>query len=147
MWRRLIHSKFPEFVCRTVIQKENEAGNAFDVNDIITAIATTLRYKRPLDSLPKPSSTWDKPGTPLRDKAQGWTNVLRKNVSSAHAYVGKHIQHSTVRNSALPNLVVRKLEDKEHVGNAPTETTILETAEILDPVQNAMMLIIRYFVR
>ncbi|EYC41978.1 hypothetical protein Y032_0548g3275 [Ancylostoma ceylanicum] len=38
VWRRLILSKFPEFICRTVIQKENEAGKAFDVNDIAATI-------------------------------------------------------------------------------------------------------------
>ncbi|XGW34447.1 hypothetical protein V3C99_018381, partial [Haemonchus contortus] len=38
MWRRLILSKFTESICGTVIRKESEAGNSFDVNEIIESI-------------------------------------------------------------------------------------------------------------
>ncbi|KAK6036652.1 hypothetical protein COOONC_25843, partial [Cooperia oncophora] len=38
MWRRLILSKFTEFICSTVIREENEAGYSFNVNEIIESI-------------------------------------------------------------------------------------------------------------
>ncbi|KHJ97293.1 hypothetical protein OESDEN_02732 [Oesophagostomum dentatum] len=45
IWRRIILSKFPEFVCRSVIQKENEARIPFDVSDIIAAVDDIVTLK------------------------------------------------------------------------------------------------------
>ncbi|KAL6731182.1 hypothetical protein Aduo_002080 [Ancylostoma duodenale] len=42
LWRRIILSKFPEFICTTVIQKETECDHAFDVSEIMSTIDAVI---------------------------------------------------------------------------------------------------------
>uniref|UniRef100_A0A7I4YG10 CCHC-type domain-containing protein n=1 Tax=Haemonchus contortus TaxID=6289 RepID=A0A7I4YG10_HAECO len=45
MWRRLILSKFTESICSKVISKENDTGNAFNVNEIMDSIDEIITLK------------------------------------------------------------------------------------------------------
>ncbi|XGW35534.1 hypothetical protein V3C99_019061 [Haemonchus contortus] len=45
MWRRLILSKFTESICSKVIRKENDTGNAFNVNEIMDSIDEIITLK------------------------------------------------------------------------------------------------------
>ncbi|KAL6739811.1 hypothetical protein Aduo_013220 [Ancylostoma duodenale] len=45
VWRRIILSKFPEFICTAVIQKETECEHPFDVTEIMTTIDTIISLR------------------------------------------------------------------------------------------------------
>ncbi|KAL6725449.1 hypothetical protein Aduo_007500 [Ancylostoma duodenale] len=45
VWRRIILSKFPEFICTAVIQKETECDHPFDVTEIMTTIDTIISLR------------------------------------------------------------------------------------------------------
>ncbi|KAL6738361.1 hypothetical protein Aduo_011917 [Ancylostoma duodenale] len=45
VWRRMILSKFPEFICTTVIQKETECDHSFDVSEIMNTIDDVIALR------------------------------------------------------------------------------------------------------
>ncbi|KAL6730710.1 hypothetical protein Aduo_001661 [Ancylostoma duodenale] len=45
VWRRMILSKFPEFICTTVIQKETDCEHCFDVSEIMNTIDNVIALR------------------------------------------------------------------------------------------------------
>ncbi|EYB89099.1 hypothetical protein Y032_0236g3220 [Ancylostoma ceylanicum] len=45
VWRRMIVSKFPEFICTTVLRKETECDHSFDVTKIMSTIDTIISLR------------------------------------------------------------------------------------------------------
>ncbi|KHJ98799.1 Tas retrotransposon peptidase A16 [Oesophagostomum dentatum] len=90
VWRRIILSKFPEFICRKVIQKENEAGSSFDVTDIANAVddiitlqETTSLTTKTLFQPEQNESLARRYGKPQR--------IFAEKPRGEHAYVVKNI--------------------------------------------------------
>ncbi|KAL6729931.1 hypothetical protein Aduo_000940 [Ancylostoma duodenale] len=45
VWRRMILSKFPEFICTTVIQRETECDHSFDVSEVMNTIDDVIALR------------------------------------------------------------------------------------------------------
>uniref|UniRef100_A0A7I4YWY8 Gag-pol polyprotein n=1 Tax=Haemonchus contortus TaxID=6289 RepID=A0A7I4YWY8_HAECO len=121
MWRRLILSKFTESICGTVIRKESEAGNSFDVNEIIEFIDGIITLQETTE-LTTETFGFDQSiqGSNRSQKERYTNNKAIPDQSMKLRFLCGESALSTFRNGATNSSHQRsaepKPEDKEYVG-------------------------------
>ncbi|KHJ98741.1 hypothetical protein OESDEN_01269 [Oesophagostomum dentatum] len=133
VWRRIILSEFPEFICSNVIQREAERDEPFDVNEILDAIdriitlrETASHTTETLFSEKSGGNNFPRTTTAI-SRWEEATNLLKKQKGSACA--DNRIPHTIARDFHLQKPDAWKLEDKKHVGYATQEITDRKTVQ------------------
>ncbi|KAL6734030.1 hypothetical protein Aduo_004616 [Ancylostoma duodenale] len=127
VWRRMILSKFPEFICTTVIQKETECDHSSDVSEIMntiddvialretTALTKRLYFQRTVTETAYPN----KASTERSSEMKGTHQENRKGCACA----GNSIHHIAARSTQLHKRVDLKYESRKHAGDASQKIT------------------------